>query len=125
MSEVDRLLLGKPTSKTLVSHDDDDIMEDNPVYGCDRTRKPKMMLSFKKANKTTKHIPYPHILMVDETEGLFITIYTTACTVMIEGDKLDLIALRIKRGDCSYIAESNTTAPDGVRVDLIKFDLIQ
>jgi GH43 family beta-xylosidase len=96
--------------------------EDNPVYGFDRTRKPKMMLSFRRANKTTRHIPYHHIYMVDETGGRFITVYTAACSVTIEGENLEAISRHIKRGDLSYIQEGTATAPDGAKVDAIKFE---
>jgi len=51
------------------------------------------------------------------------TVYTLACTVTLEGEKLGLILQRIKRGDLSYIREGSPrnpiTAPDGVRVDLM------
>lgn len=107
----------------LVDGDEDLPIDDNSVYGFDRTRKPKMMLSFRKANKTTRHIPYHHILMMDETEGQFITVYTHACTVTVEGENLGSIAYRIKRGDLSYIQEGAAIAPDGARVDVIKFEV--
>lgn len=103
--------------------DDELPIEDNQVYGFDRTRKPKMMLSFRKADKTKLHVPYPQILLVHEGGADFLTIHTHACTVTVEGENLENIAYRIKRGDLSYIQESPDTAPDGARVDNIKFDV--
>lgn len=129
--EIDKLLgvrkgkleLVENKGKTLLAEDDELPIDDTPVYGFDRTRKPKMMLSFRKANKTARHIPYHQILMMDESEGQFITVYTHACTITVEGENLESIAYRIKRGDLSYIQESLTPAPDGARVDEIRFDV--
>jgi hypothetical protein len=128
--EIDKLLGVKKANLTLVENkgktpiDDDELpIDDNPVYGFDRTRKPKMMLSFRKANKTTRHIPYQHILMMDETAGQLITVYTHACAITIEGENLEAIAYRIKRGDLSYIQEGTATAHDGARVDVINFEV--
>lgn len=129
--EIDKLLGIKKGNLSLVenkgktpTHDDDELpVEDNPVYGFDRTRKPKMMLSFRKANKTTRHIPYQHILMMDESEGQTITVYTHACAITIEGEKLEPIAYRIKRGDLSYVQEGKAVAQDGARVDVIRYEI--
>ena len=131
--EVSRLLeiktgVSKPIEKRqaspAIAFDEDELpVDDNPVYGFDRTRKPKMMLSFRKANKTVRHIPYHHIYMMDETEGQFITVYTAACAITIEGERLEAIANRIKRGDLSYVQEGTATAPDGARVDAIRFEI--
>lgn len=113
----------KSASQTIGGEDEELPIEDNPVYGFDRTRKPKTMLSFRKADKTKIHVPYPHILLVHEIGERFINVYTPACIITVEGEKLENIAYRIKRGDLSYIQEGTATAPDGVRVDLIKFDM--
>jgi len=130
--EIDKLLgikkgnltLVENKGKTLVTGDDDELpIDDTPVYGFDRMRKPKMMLSFRKANNSRRHIPYHHILMVDETEGKLITVYTHACAISVEGENLETIAYRIKRGDLSYVQESTAPAPDGTRVDKIRFEL--
>ena len=54
--------------------DDELPIDDNQVYGFDRTRKPKMMLSFRKADKTKLHVPYPQILLVHEGGEGFLTV---------------------------------------------------
>ncbi len=122
-SDNERVLpLIKPKGKPAISEEDLPV-DDNQVYGFDRTRKPKMMLSFRKADKSKLHVPYPQILLVHEGGEGFLTIHTHACAVTVEGENLENIAYRIKRGDLSYIQESPDTAPDGARVDLIRFEV--
>lgn len=108
---------------------DDDIEPDNAVYGSDKTRRQKNMLSFRKANNTRRHIPYPHILMVDVSEGLFLTVYSHGCVVTVEGKNLDLVGERIKHGTLSYIQESSKTkpvySPDGVAIFAIEYDSLK
>ncbi len=121
--EEDRVLSLIETRGKPASSEEDLPVDDNQVYGFDRTRKPKMMLSFRKADKSKLHVPYPQILLVHEGGEGFLTIHTHACAVTVEGENLENIAYRIKRGDLSYIQESPDTAPDGARVDLIRFEV--
>lgn len=103
--------------------------EDNAVYGCDRTRRQKNMLSFRKADRTKRHIPYNQILMVDETDDVLLHVYTAYCVIIIEGRKLDLIGQRIKHGSLSYIQEGSKDkpiiAPDGACVYSITYESLR
>lgn len=110
------------------ANDVEEIEPDNAVYGSDKTRRPKTMLSFRKANNTRRHIPYPHIYLVDESEGIFLTLHSHGCIVKIEGKNLNLVAERIKHGTLSYIQESNRAnpvySPDGVAIFAIDYSSI-
>jgi hypothetical protein len=110
------------------ANDVEEIEPDNAVYGSDKTRRPKTMLSFRKANNTRRHIPYPHIYLVDESEGLFLTVHSNGCVVKVEGQNLNLVAERIKHGTLSYIQESSKTkpvySPDGVAIFAIDYSSI-
>jgi hypothetical protein len=105
--------------------DDDD--EDFIVYGADRTRRPRLMLSLLQSDGISHHIPYPHIVRIMSCRDESITILTFGCTFTIEGDKLAGIVARLKRQDLSYIREGKgnnpAVAPDGTRVDKIKIEV--
>jgi hypothetical protein len=64
--------------------------------------------------------------MVDESEGLFLTVFSHGCVVRVEGKNLNLVAERIKHGTLSYIQESSRAnpvySPDGVAIFAIDYE---
>ncbi len=97
--------------------------ERNPVYGTDRTKKLSFMLTFRMADGNTLLIPYSHIAHVSAAHGRMIAVHASSGTVRIEGENLDLIVERLARGDMAYVNESKETAPNGVRVTGIRFEV--
>jgi hypothetical protein len=123
MTDREVLTLIETKAKPVIAGDNEPPVDDNPVYGFDRTRKPKMMLEFISADASSVCIPYPQILRMSQSAGCFLSVYTSSGVITVEGVNLKSIASRIKRGDLSYIREGKTTAPDGVRVDSIRFEV--
>lgn len=97
--------------------------ERNPVYGTDRTKKRSFMLTFRMADGNTLLIPYNHIVHVSAAHGRMVAVHASSGTVRMEGEKLDLIVERLARGDLAYVNESKETAPNGVRVTGIRFEV--
>ena len=115
----------KPPAVVLAVENDGSEEKDerNPVYGTDRTKKRSFMLTFRMADGNTLLIPYNHIAHVSAAHGRMIAIHASGGTVRIEGEKLDLIVERLARGDLAYVNESKETAPNGVRVTGIRFEV--
>ncbi len=112
-------------SKTASAVADVDILQDNPVFGSDRTRKPKIVLTLRLISGFSRHIPYLHIIGCDDYKGEIISFHTIRYTAIIEGRKLSEIAERFKRGNLSYINEGGTkqppASPNGAMIYKIKF----
>ncbi len=122
----ERILGGKPSPQNdnppplAVADLQSDSEEDFSVYGSDRTKRQKNMLSFCLASGTDIHLPYNQIRKVKSHEGALMQVFTTSSIITIEGKRLNLIAQRIKHGSLSYINEGGKNnpphTPDGVCV---------
>jgi len=110
----------------VLADDDSEDVANNLVFGSDRTKRQKNMLSFRKKNNHWRHIPYNQILLVDDREGLNITVFTHLFTIIIKGVNLRPISERIKHGSLSYVQESSKASPiktdDGTAVYSIAFE---
>lgn len=98
------------TPETIDDNGED--VPNNRVYGSDRTRRQKTMLTFEKSDKSCIDIPYHQIIKVLRTNEKIITIYTHHDMIHIHGKNLFPIGQRIKYGSLSYVRESNRTNPE-------------
>jgi hypothetical protein len=105
-----------------------DFEEDFFVYGSDKTKRQKNMLSLVMLDNRVLHLPYNQIMFVDVQHTRLLSIYTHFGIISIEGKKLDLIAQRIKHGSLSYINEGGKkkppVTPDGVAVYSIFVEIV-
>jgi hypothetical protein len=98
----------------------DDIELDFFVYGSDRTKRVKNMLSFYLLNETIIDVPYIQIRKVKSHQNALIQLFTGDSIITIEGTKVNFIRERIKHGSLSYVREGGKKnppqTPDGVAV---------
>jgi hypothetical protein len=98
----------------------DDLEIDFFVYGSDRTKRAKTMLSLYLLNETIIDIPYIQIRKVKSQQNALIQLFTGDSIITIEGTKVNLIRERIKHGSLSYVREGGKRnppqTPDGVAV---------
>ena len=99
---------------------DTEIEIDFFVYGSDRTKRAKNMLSFYLLNETIIDIPYIQIRKVKAHQNALIQLFTGDSIITIEGTKVNFIRERIKHGSLSYVREGGKKnppqTPDGVAV---------
>jgi hypothetical protein len=106
----------------------EDSEADYSVYGSDRTKRQKNMISLVMLDNRVVHLPYNQIMFVDVQHSKLLSIYAHFGIISITGKGLDLIAQRLKHGSLSYINEGGKTkppqTPDGVCVYSITVDIV-
>lgn len=122
ITNLEKVLGLKPSAVVL-----ENMEEDFSVYGSDRTKRTKTMLTLLLREDRELNIAYPQILFVDVQKQCILTIFTTFGVIKLHGKRLDLISKRIKHGSLSYIVEGGKEnppqTPDGVCVFEINIEI--